>query len=710
MKRINLNGAWKMRSTDTDEWIGVTVPGSVFNDLLQNKKIEDPFYRDNEKYAYEIASKDYQYSRKVKVEQDFLEQERIFLLCEGLDTLAEITINDHVIARTNNMHRTYEIDVKNILHLGENTITITLLSPVHYIKKLDEERPLWGVVDAIKGYPHIRKAHYMFGWDWGPKIPDSGIWRDISFVSYNEARLEDIYFTQVHHENLVELKTRIRLEKWLKGEVDVKVELTCPKGKTQMLSMTTDQLEENIIFDIEEPELWWPNGYGKQPLYGLSVTVQSNGQALDVQTFEIGLRTIKVRQEPDQWGKTFEFEVNGLSIFSMGANYIPEDNLISRGSREKTERLIQDCIEANFNMIRVWGGGYYPNKDFYELCDRYGLIVWQDFMFACGVYELTNEFTENIKKEIADNIKRLRHHASLALWCGNNEMEEAWVHWDFPKTAKLRTDYLKQFEIIFPEIVKELDPETFYWVSSPSSGGGFDKPNSENEGDVHYWDVWHGLKPFTEYRKFHFRFCSEFGFQSFPSIKTIDSFTLPEDRNIFSNVMENHQKNGEANGKILNYLSQTFLYPKDFKSLLYTSQILQAEAIKYGVEHWRRNRGRCMGSIYWQLNDCWPVASWSSIDNFGRWKALHYFAKKFYAPVLLSLCEEGTNVEIHLTNDKAVDVTCQVDWKLRTNSTEVIKEGTVQSTVEKLSAKKLESLSFNELTDEKKRDVFRFHK
>lgn len=469
-----------------------------------------------------------------------------------------------------------------------------------------------------------------------------------------------------------------------------------------MQRLTIVALQNIIKLAITDPKLWWPNGYGEQPLYKIKVMLKKEDKLLDLWERNIGLRTIKVRREKDQWGESFEFNVNGVSIFAMGANYIPEDSLLPRRSPQRTEKLIKDCVEANFNCIRVWGGGYYPDDYFFDLCDKYGLIVWQDFMFACAVYEMTDEFAENIKQEAIDNIKRIRHHACLGIWCGNNEMELAWVEWNFPKTAKLRTDYIKQFEILLSQLVKELDPNTFYWPASPSSGGGFEDPNNENVGDVHYWDVWHGLKPFTDYRNYYFRFVSEFGFQSFPSLKTIKSFTLPEDRNIFSYVMEKHQKNAGANGKILYYLSENFKYPKDFDSLLYTSQVLQGIAIKYGVEHWRRHRGRCMGAIYWQLNDCWPVASWSSIDYFGRWKALHYFAKRFFAPVLLSAKEEGTEVELHLSNEKMEPVSGTIAWKLRDNASRVIKEGSLQVEVPALSSVLCEALDFSDILKDKK--------
>jgi beta-mannosidase len=323
----------------------------------------------------------------------------------------------------------------------------------------------------------------------------------------------------------------------------------------------------------------------------------------------------------------------------MGADYIPIDNLFGRINENRTRKLLQDCVAANHNTIRVWGGGYYPDDYFYDICDELGLIVWQDFMFACAVYELDDDFEANIRQEITENVIRIRHHASLAIWCGNNEMEMQMIEEYFKPSPKQMMDYIKIFEYIIPGIVKELNPQTFYWPSSPSSGGNYHETRNFNRGNTHYWDVWHYYKPFSEYRKFFFRYASEFGFQSFPCLKTIESFTEKGDHNIFSRVMEMHQRNKAANGKILNYIADNYLYPKDFDHLIYTSQLLQADAIRYGVEHWRRNRGRCMGATVWQLNDIWPVASWSSIDYFGRWKALHYSEKRFFAPIMIS-CEE----------------------------------------------------------------------
>lgn len=699
MFTLDLNGLWKMKSIDGVDWIDAKVPGTVFNDLMNAGIMEDPFYRDNELKVREFAALDYQYYREFDVPGELLCQDSVVLHCDGLDTLTEIKINNVYIANTDNMHRNYEFDIKNLLKPGKNSIRIVFYSPVNYIEKKDKEYHLYGDGgNTIPGISYIRKGHYMFGWDWGPQIPDSGIWRNISILGYTGARLQDVYITQRHKEEMVSLDIRVRAELFDKLPFIIEAEVLTPDMKTIRVSAPASGNEIHLSLDIENPSLWWPNGFGDQSLYNVKVKIIQNEEMLDLKELTIGLRTLGIKREKDQWGECFEFAVNGVSIFAMGADYIPEDNILSRCSREKTESLIKQCKEANFNCLRVWGGGIYPEDYFFDLCDKYGLIVWQDFMFACAVYEMNEEFAQNIRKEAEDNIRRIRHHACLGLWCGNNEMELAWECWDIPKVPRLKTDYIKQFEVLLPQVVKENDPGTFYWPASPSSGGGFDDPNDENRGDAHYWKVWHGLRPFGDYRKYYFRFVSEFGFQAFPSLKTIEAFTLPEDRNIFSYVMERHQKNGTANGKILFYLSDNFKYPKDFSSLLYASQILQGEAIRTGVEHWRRNRGRCMGAIYWQLNDCWPVASWSGIDSFGRWKALHYYAKRFFAPVLLSARQEETKVELYLSNETMAAANCTVFWELR-NDAEILTEGSTEACVEALSSKSCVELDFGDILE-----------
>jgi beta-mannosidase len=710
MHLVDLNGKWQMKRVDEATWLDALVPGSVYNDLLAAGKMEDPFYRENEYKALELCNYDYEYERSFTVGRDILSCDKIVLLCEGLDTLSEVSINGRNIISTDNMHRIYEIDIKDFLKEGENLIHVLFKSPVEYALRKQKEFPLLNSGDAVEGISHLRKAHCMFGWDWGPKLPDMGIWRNISIRAYNNGRIEDVYITQKHEESKVDLDVRVRIQNWSSSQLGVLVKVTAPDGSTIEEKIVTDKNEEHISVTVRNPELWWPNTFGKQPLYNIEVALLREDNLLESKSLRIGLRTLTVKREKDQWGESFEFEINGISIFSMGADYIPEDNILGRCSRERTEKLIKSCIEANFNSIRVWGGANYPEDYFFDLCDEYGLIVWQDLMFACGIYRMTDDFKENIKQEAIDNIKRIRHHASLGLWCGNNEQEVAWVEWGWSQrwSASLKADYIKQFEVLLPEVAKEVDPNTFYWLASPSSTGSFDKPNDENYGDMHYWGVWHGREPFTAYRKHYPRYMSEFGIEAFPSVKTIETFTIPEDRNIFSPVMESHQKCASGNEKILYYIAENYKYPKDFSSLIYASQLIQAEGLRYGVEHWRRNRGRCMGAIYWQLNDCWPVASWASIDYFGRWKALHYSAKKFFSPILISACEEGTDVSLHVSNETLKAVNGTLVWTLMDANSSVIQASEKDVTVDALSSKECEVLDFSSILDtiEKKRNSY----
>lgn len=610
--------------------------------------------------------------------------------------MADLYLNGVHLGFVDNMHRTWEWPVKSLLKAEGNELLIQFHSPTKCIKERDAKLHAGGSTDAMEGYPSLRKAHCMFGWDWGPRLPDAGIWRDIKLVGIQTARLESVYVVQHHHDGAVDLQLTPEIQQVGEGELSYRVELTTPDGKKQVVSGSPRQIT------VTHPKLWWPNGYGEQNLYGIDVILEKDGAELDRWSRRIGLRTMTISREKDQYGESFCHEVNGVKIFAMGADYIPEDNLLSRITPERTRELLAQCRDAHFNAIRVWGGGYYPDDWFYDACDEFGLMVWQDFMFACAVYNLTEEFEENVRQEIVDNVKRLRHHPSLGLWCGNNEMEMFVDQWQYDCTPRQKADYIKMYEYLIPKLLKEHDPQTFYWPASPSSGGSFDEPNAPDRGDVHYWEVWHGNKPFSDYRNYYFRYLSEFGFESFPCKKTVETFALPEDQNIFSYVMEKHQRCNGANGKIMNYLYQTFLYPTDFDTLLYASQLLQAEAIRYGVEHFRRNRGRCMGAIYWQLNDCWPVASWASIDYCGRWKALHYYAKRFFAPVMLSCCEEGiltqdTNVNaepyevkksfrLNIANETRTSQVCTVKWQLRDASSAVLKEDSCEAQVDPLSS------------------------
>lgn len=708
MLLINLNGNWQMKRTNEKSWLPASVPGSMYNDLLNAGKMEDPFFRDNENSSLLLSKFDYEYKKSFQVAAGTLNHDEVTLRCEGLDTLAEIFINNKFLAKTNNMHRTYSFNVKDLLVEGENLIYILFSSPLEYIEKKQVLDPLTG--GDIPGVSHLRKAHHMFGWDWGPKLPDVGIWRNISIVSFDTGKITDVYFTQNHLDNKVDLDIRLTHENFSNLSLGALIKITSPKGNIIDKKVLLKNKEEHINITIVNPELWWPNGFGEHPIYNIEISLLNQETILDTKIYNIGLRTITINQEKDQWGKSFAFEVNGIKLFSMGGDYIPEDSLIARTSKEKTEKLIKTCIASNFNTIRVWGGAYYPDDYFFDLCDEYGLIVWQDHMYACCTYRFDKDFKENIIEETIDNVKRIRHHASLGLWCGNNELEVAWAEWGWTdkSSPQLKADYIKQFEVLLPELTNSLDPNTFYWLASPSSEGSFEKPNDDNYGDMHYWGVWHGREPFTAFRNHYPRFMSEFGLQSFPSLKTVKSYTLPEDRNIFSYVMESHQKSGTGNEKIMYYISETYKYPKDFDALLYASQLIQAEGIRYGVEHYRRNRGRCMGALYWQLNDCWPVASWASLDYFGRWKALQYTAKRFFSPILISACEEGTKVSLHVSNETLSKVSGNLIWRLRTSSSEIIDSAESSVDVSPLSSSKFEDLDFETKLDSdyKKRDTY----
>ena len=697
MKTMSLNGAWSLTIPGTDfGLVPAQVPGSVYHDLLSAGRIPDPFFRDNENEALKLMEHDFLYARGFTADAALLACEAVLLRCEGLDTLAEISLNGAAVGQADNMHRIWEYDVKALLREGENRIEIRFSSPTKYIREAYAENPADGSSDAMVGFPLLRKAHCMFGWDWGPRLPDAGIWRDISLIGVDTARIRDVLVLQEHEEGRVTLRVQTHVARFSAGGTAVSVAVTGPDGRV------FTGAGEDCEIAIDAPQLWWPAGFGEQPLYTVSVGLSAGGAALDGWSRRIGLRTMTVSRRRDDWGESFSHCVNGVDVFAMGADYIPEDNLLPRMNPARTRALLEDARAANMNCIRVWGGGFYPDDWFYDICDELGLLVWQDFMFACAVYNLTDAFEENICAEFRDNIRRLRHHPSLALWCGNNEMEQFVAVGQWVGSKRQVADYIKMYEYLLPKVLKTEDPQAFYWPASPSSGGSFDAPQDPDRGDVHYWDVWHGLKPFTDYRNYLFRYVSEFGFQSFPCMETIESFTLPEDRNVFSYVMEKHQRNASANGRIVAYLSQMYLYPHDLDLLVYASQLLQAQAMQYGVEHWRRHRGRCMGAVIWQLNDCWPVASWASIDYYGRWKALHYYAKRFFAPVLISCHEEGvlsqdTNVNaepfalkksarLNVSNETRQDFRGTAEWSLRRSDASVIAEGAFPVSVPALSA------------------------
>ncbi len=703
-----LTGTWEFQQSGTQEWLPAKVPGSVHTDLLALGRIPDPFTGDNEKRLQWVAESEWSYRQTFACSEELLSEEKVMLVCEGLDTLATVELNGQELGKTDNMFRRYAWDVKHLLHHSMNELTITFASAVRYIATRNSAREMVSPYHSIPGGPYIRKAPCQFGWDWGPKLPPIGIWKDICLEGYHEARFSEVHLQQKHDDKQVSVGLRMSIEQWGKAQLNVGARITSPHGQVMEKSATIYPADQAIIeIPIPNPELWWPNGYGAQPLYQVDVSllrdIDQNTELLDQKSYQVGLRTLELRQQEDQWGRSFEFVVNGVRIFAKGANWIPADTFPTRISAESLEALIRYAAETHQNMLRVWGGGTYESELFYDLCDRYGILVWQEFIFSCSTYPLDDPaFIDNVHQEVIENIRRIRHRTSLALWCGNNEMEWGWVDWswNFPQYQDLKSTYNQFFHHTLKEWCLEQDPDHAYWPSSPSSDTPFQDPNGQRQGDAHYWDVWHGGKPFSAYRNQYPRFMSEFGFQALPPLATIRTYAEPADWNMTSYIMEQHQKNANGNSMMLRQMLDMFRLPNDFDSLVYLSMVLQAQGIRYGVEHWRRHNDRVAGILYWQLNDCWPVASWSSLDYFGRWKALHYAARHFFAPVLLSIEDKPPVMSVHITNDLLEAWEGIVSWSLETLDHVVLVAGTAPAKAEAQSASQVCVLDFSQTVNE----------
>jgi len=596
------------------------------------------------------------------------------------------------------MFRQFRWDVKDLLKPENNEIGITFSSPVRYCAEREKARHMQGVPQGLPGAPHLRKAPCQFGWDWGPQLPPIGIWKDICLEGTDDARIENVHLRQFHTEDQVRLEAEVTIQTWHQGEYNILMRVISPTGEVWETAASVDEAHKaNAGIIIDHPQLWWPNGYGEQPLYQVQISLKGK-QAEDEKVYQIGLRTIELRQDPDAWGKSFTFVVNGQPILAKGSNWIPADSFPTRITRERLEKLLRDAVLTHQNMLRVWGGGFYEDDRFYELCDHLGILVWQECIFSCSVYPLDEpDFLENVHQEVLENVRRLRHHASLALWCGNNEMEWGLVGWEWQgiNLEPIKAAYTQFFHQLLPSWIASEDPDHAYWPSSPSSGVAFQDPNGQTQGDSHYWEVWHGRKSFSAYRTQLPRFMSEFGFQALPPLETIRSFAEEKDWNMTSYIMECHQKNASGNQLIIAQMLDSFRLPKDFESLVYLSMVLQAEGIRYGAEHWRRHPERVSGILYWQLNDCWQVASWSSLDYFGRWKALHYAAKRFYAPVLLSIEDAPPVQTVYITNELREPWEGTLTWSLETLDGDVAKTGFQKVTAEPMQATKLCEVDFS---------------
>ena len=569
MKALSLTGDWEFRQAGKQEWSPAIVPGGVHTDLLALDRIPDPFVGDNEKTVQWVIGEDWEYRKKFTVDAEFLGQPQIWLVCDGLDTLAKVTLNGQELGKTENMFRQYRWDVKTLLSVGENELEIFFASPLKFISARESERTLPGVYHAIPGGPWMRKAPCQFGWDWGPKLPPIGIWKQLRLEAYQGARIEEVHLRQQHEDGQVKVSTRLALQNWDKQPCFALLQVTAPDGQMFETSVEITEGQETLQVVVANPQLWWPNGYGDQPLYKVSVKLQREDLLLDQKDYQLGLRTLELRQEADEWGKSFTFVVNGQPVFAKGSNWIPADSFPTRLTGEFLEGLIKSAADTHQNMLRVWGGGFYEEERFYDLCDRYGILVWQDFIFACNLYPWHEaEYMENVQIEARENIRRLRHRASLALWCGNNEIEWGWAEWGYTTDIykDIKEAYDRFFHQTLPEWCAAEDPDHSYWPSSPSSNTPFENPNGQEQGDAHYWDVWHGGKPFTAYRDQFPRFMSEFGFQALPPLETIRTYADEADWNMTSYVMECHQKNNRGNTLMVNQMLDSFRLPKDFES------------------------------------------------------------------------------------------------------------------------------------------------
>ena len=674
-----LDQNWSFNQVGENDWLPAKVPGTVHTDLLDNNKIEDPFYRLNEHDVQWIDKKDWEYKTTFTVDDNFLKRDRVVLDFKGLDTYADVFVNGEKVLSADNMFREWQANVKEQLKEGENELHIVLRSPiVEGLKKYDAQGYVIPVSDndlaeigEVEGGKKVsiytRKAGYHFGWDWGPRLVTSGIWRPVYLRAWDKADIKDLQIVQHQvNDDKATFTAVFEIDASKKGKATISIDNDGTMLASAPVNLVGGVKTYSVDFEIANPQLWWTNGLGEAHLYHLNGTLETGGRKV-VKDTRIGIRTLELVREKDDNGTSFYFKLNGHPVFMKGSNYIPNDAFLPRVTKENYRKVVETAKESNINMLRVWGGGVYEDNTFYDLCDEAGILVWQDFMFACAMFPGDDAFLDNVKHEAIDNVKRLRNHPGIGLWCGNNEILAAWKGWGWEKTERAKSEenadkiwkaYEDIFHKILPDVVKELDPQRSYWSSSPSSGEGI--PADLVNGDEHYWGVWWGKEPFETYATHLPRFMSEYGFQSFPEIATVRKYALPEDYNIFSDVMKSHQRSSIGNGTIEYYMLKEYKHPKDFESFLYVGQVLQAEGIKFGLEGHRRAMPFNMGSLYWQINDCWPVASWSSTDYYQNWKALQYYVKKGFSQVLVSPYEEGIKFKVGIVNDRLEPVKAEL--------------------------------------------------
>ena len=664
---VVLNTGWEFSQAGTELWRPAQVPGTVHQDLINHKQLPDPFYGINEQKIQWVENEDWEYRTAFTVTPEQLKRDDAQLVFEGLDTYADVYLNGALLLKADNMFVGYTIPVKSQLRIGENLLHIYFHSPIRQTLPQYNSNGFNYPADNDHHDKHLsifsRKAPYSYGWDWGIRMVTSGIWRPVTIRFYDAASISDYHVKQLAlTDQLANLSNELEINNILPRPLQAEVRIntsfegSAEKSISQAITLQPGINHVSIPSEVASPVRWMPNGWGKPALYDFSAQIIVEDKVVAEQSHRIGLRTVRLVNEKDKDGESFYFEVNGVPMFAKGANYIPQDALLTNVTTERYQILFRDIREANMNVIRVWGGGTYEDDRFYDLADENGILVWQDFMFACTPYPSDPTFLKRVEAEACYNIRRLRNHASLAMWCGNNEILEALKYWGFDKNfppeiyQEMFRGYDKLFHQLLPAKVKELDADRFYIHSSPYFAN-WGRPESWGIGDSHNWGVWYGQKTFESLDTDLPRFMSEFGFQSFPEMKTISTFAAPEDYQIESEVMNAHQKSSIGNALIRTYMERDYIIPEKFEDFVYVGLVLQGQGMRHGLEAHRRNRPYCMGTLYWQLNDSWPVVSWSSIDYYGNWKALHYQAKRAFAPILINPIRQNDSLNIYLISD-----------------------------------------------------------
>jgi beta-mannosidase len=714
VSETTLNASRQFKQKGTDRYYKAIVPGTVHTDLLNNKLIKNPFYLDNEKDLQWIENEDWEYIGTFNCDHKTLKQKHIELNFEGIDTYAKIYLNNQLILECDNMFRSWNVDIKPYLKSGLNSLRVEFESAVKK-GKIEASKLNYTLPGDEKVF--TRKAQYQYGWDWGPRLVTCGIYKPITLTYWNDLKTQSIHYEIVSLTDSiakVNIISQIKSDTVTDAEVNIVLsesKINAPsKRKTYKVHLKKGINIDTFLCTIQQPKLWYCNGLGEPNLYDCNVEITQKEKYVEHKLFNIGLRKIELVREKDFFGETFYFKINGLRVFMKGSNYIPQDNFVSR--TQKNEYFTQTYMakQANINMLRVWGGGLYVDDAFYKYCDLNGILVWQDFMFACAMYPGDTVFLNNVKQEAEQQVKRLRNHPSLALWCGNNEVDEGWHNWGWQKqynysktdSSKIWNDYQKLFHNILPDAVKIYDNKTPYVSSSPMIGWG--KKESLLRGDSHYWGVWWGMEPFEIYEKKVGRFMSEYGFQGMPSYFTLKHYGDSLDLN--SSYIKAHQKHPTGYQTINTYMGRDYKVPKDFFNYVYASQLLQRDGMQIAIEAHRRNKPYCMGTLYWQWNDCWPVTSWSAIDYDNRPKALYYATKKLYANFCISVTKTKNQFEIYVISDSLKSVSANLEIKLKNIKGEILLTKTKPITVKENSSEIVEYFSDEELKSYHKNEIY----